>query len=242
MFTSTRFVARSRAPKSPDERAPRWRRPLVVRALRRPVVWWIGVALIATLTVSTLNRMASDAVDLADAWGPTQAVFVAADVIEVGDLIRDGTRRIDYPAAMIPANALTELGSHAVAVTRIHPGEVIVAPRVSGTGGDPAAAVTDLMLPANTGAVGLRRGDDWPQVEVGDRLNLLATFNPTADQAATTTLVAQGAVVVAIGERSVDVAVADHDIATTVHALSLASVTPVLVSAESVTAATSPQK
>lgn len=236
---------RQRRPHASAAAAPSWRRSPLIRAFRRPITWWVLVVIMAVLTAVMLNRASAEADALVAAWGETKSVLVADQIIEVGDDLLSRSQWREFPAAMTPAGAVTEPGAvneGTVAIARIHPGEVVLRPRISGGGesaGVPRGSVGDgagaelnaagAMLPAGTGAVGLRRTDDWPQVVVGDRLNLLATFNPSGDAPATTTLVATGAVVMLADDQTVSVAVPDDDLPATVHALNLASVTAVLV-------------
>jgi len=159
-----------------------------------------------------------------DAWGPTTSVFVATEVIEVGDDVDAAVRRADFPAVAVPDDAVMAVDASVVARERIHPGDVIVAARVSGSGVGLAER-----LPEGTSAIAVPSGPGWPPLSVGDVVDLHATLNELAGGQPQTLRVAERAVVVDVADRAVTVAVPRQQVSATANALSRGVITVALV-------------
>lgn len=91
---------------------------------RRPWVYWLVVALIAT-TIALVVRAQLGAVDDARAaWGRTRRVLVADVMLEPGGMAE--VTGVELPEAMIPDGALTEWPADAMLRQRVAAGEVLV--------------------------------------------------------------------------------------------------------------------
>ena len=209
---------------SKEGRPGRWATSALRRALRRPIVWWALVALAAITTGVSVQQQYARAVEQQLAWGSQARVVVATADIDVGESIASATELRVWPSAVVPDGALTDISVDDVARVRLVTGELILAERVSSgaTGG-----LVDL-LPAGTVAVGVPIGSGTPPLSVGDRVDLLATFNRRTDQPTDepdTTKVAERAVVVDVTSDVVTVAIDSDRAAATASALSRAAVT-----------------
>lgn len=187
-------------------------------------MWWLIVAAAALGPLWFVNGLVVEATETREAWGQTTSVFVATDVIEAGDDVRGAVRRADFPAVAVPDAALAVVDASVVARERIHPGDVIIAARVSGSGVGLAER-----LPDGTSAIAVPSGPGWPPLAVGDVVDLHATLNELAGGQPQTLRVAERAVVVDVGERAVTVAVPRAEVSATANALSRGVITVALV-------------
>jgi len=187
-------------------------------------VWWLIVAAAALGPLWLVNGLIVEAAHTREAWGPTTSVFVATEVIEVGDGVDSAVRRADFPAVAVPEGAIAAVDASTVARERIHAGDVIVAERVSGSGVGLAER-----LPDGTSAIAVPSGPGWPPLAVGDVVDLHATLNENVGGQPQTLRVAERAVVVDVGERAVTVAVPRQQVSATANALSRGVITVALV-------------
>ena len=100
-------------------------------------------------------------------------------------------------------------------------GEPVVSGRLD-TGAAPGT------LPAATAAVGVPLGATTPQLEVGDTVDIHATFDPAPGLAPSTSVVAERARVLALEDRIATMAIAVDEIEAVTSALALASMTVVI--------------
>jgi hypothetical protein len=128
---------------------------------RSPWMYWAIVAVLAGAAGLFVMR-AADAVDAArESWGEPRHVLVARNDVEPGGALDGYAELRQLPAPMIPADAVSELPTAAVARQRIAAGEVIVTHDVSPAVA-PQALIPDSWLavavaePVPTGA---RTGD-----------------------------------------------------------------------------------
>lgn len=208
------------------------RRPRPLLGLRRhPRAWWL-VAAAASLTAGLL---ASSVVERAEAarraWGETTAVVVATRDLAPGDRLDAGALTVEErPLATVPTSALTELPRDRVAAAAIVAGEVVVAERLAGAGLDGAAA----LLPPGTRAVAIPADPSLtPPVQVGDHVDLVVALAAPAEGSSAPpgfTLVAD-ALVVAVEDTAVTVAVPRDDTSRVAVALGAGAVTLALVGA-----------
>lgn len=193
---------------------PRSRRPLGARhrfrpglVLRRqPRLWWLLVLSVALTT----GWLASTVVTRADrarlAWGTSQQVLVAARDLAPGhELQATDVALVSRPLSMIPGAALTELPEGTVVQAQVLKGEVVVAERLAPAGLTGVAA----MLPPGTRAVAIPTEPGMaPPLTVGDHVDVLVALAPeSAGDGPPGFAVATGALVVAIDEAAVTVAV-----------------------------------
>ncbi len=162
-------------------------------ALRRPVVYWLLVAVVAVATASVVGRLASDAADARRAWGTSKMVLVATTTAEAGQPVVAELRR--YPVAVIPPGALSVEPAGEVAAQTIRVGEIVTSARLGGRA-----------LPTGTRALAI--AVDGPiAVRVGDRVDVVG-----ATRDARVLEVRDGVVVLAVDEADVGaVAVAVRD-------------------------------
>lgn len=193
--------------------------------LRRPVPYWLLAGALALATASLVGRLVADAEAERARWGRLVPTVVALVDVPGGDPIRASDVAVRHlPVAVVPAGALRALPSGAVAAVDLHRGEAVVAARLAGTGSSVVAA----RLPAGTRGVAVPAGAGLP-LEVGDRVDVLATFDPDlADEGEPTFAVARRAVVVHVGDDAVTVAVDDDAAARVVYALAAGAVALVL--------------
>jgi Flp pilus assembly protein CpaB len=218
----------SRSRKSPI-RPPRPHFPLRTRFSRAAVPYWIGVVLVAALTTAVVASLLGRAVSAEARYGRTQPVAVARRSLAPGDAIGRGAVAIErWPKALVPDGALGALPApDRVAVADIAKGEPLVSARLSGGGGQGATA----LIPPGRRALAVPLLVAGLPLRPGDRVDLLATpgggdpsdlplappdgpeFTATGRPAAgdTAVEVTTGAVVVAVADESVTVAVDTHD-------------------------------
>lgn len=191
-------------PRRPFGVHSRFRPGLLLR--RQPRLWWLLVLSVAL----TAGWLASTVVAHADrtrlAWGTSQQVLVAQrDLAPGDDLLARDVVLVARPRSMVPATALRELPAGAVVGARVLKGEVVVAERLASVGLTGVAAT----LPAGTRAVAIPTEPGMaPPLRVGDHVDVLVALAPESAGAGPPGFaVATGALVVAIDEAAVTVAV-----------------------------------
>lgn len=169
--------------------------------IRRPLPHWGVAVLLALATAALVADVAGGAAEAAARWSPGPPVLVVRAPVAAGaTLTAADVERRRLPAAAVPGGALAELPTGAAATIALHPGEVVLRDRVRGT--SPVAA----RLPAGSRGVALPNDTALP-LRVGDRVDVLATFEVDAAGAPPTFAVAQDALVVHVGADAVTVAV-----------------------------------
>lgn len=194
----------------------RWRR----RLLRRPLPFWLAALALTALTTSTVARVTGAAAAERDRWGERRPVLVARRDLHAGDALRDVEVRL-VPAALVPRGAAPPdlvRGRRRVVTAWIAAGEVVLSRRLAPDGLSPTAA----RLPPGTRGVAVPQGQAPLPVEIGDRVDVIATLDSS------TVTVARGAVVVAVGGDAVTIAVRRADAAHVAFAVTSAAVTLVL--------------
>jgi len=218
-------VLRPKPSRVPPARRPR---PLLVMR-RHPSLWWAVAAVLAVAA----GLLASSAVNRAEearrAWGAAVTVVVATRDLQAGDPLDGGAVALERrPRAAVPASALTALPEDRVAGAAIVAGEVLVAERLAGEDLDGAAA----LLPLGTRAMAIPADPALtPPIEVGDRVDLIVTLAGAAEPSGGPpgfTLVAD-ALVVAVEEAAVTVAVPRDDTSRVAVALGSGAVSLALI-------------
>ncbi|HEX4906943.1 MAG TPA: SAF domain-containing protein [Acidimicrobiales bacterium] len=195
--------------------AARARRRLRLRP-RRPLPFWLAALALTSLTVSAVSRVADAAAVERDRWGERLEVLVATADLEPGDELRGELRSV--PAALVPAGAVTSPPDGEVVTSWIGAGEIVLAARLAPAGLSPVAA----LLPAGTRGVAVPIGMAPLPVEVGDRVDVHGTTRLAAD-----------ALVVAVSEEAITVAVDAADAARVAYEAPNGTVTLVLTAASS---------
>lgn len=88
----------------------------------------VGLGLAVTLTWSA--RVAA-LEDQRARWGELAAVLVVIEPVDVGDLVASSVEVRRVPLAMVPDNTLEAVEPEALAKTRLYPGEILVAERIT---------------------------------------------------------------------------------------------------------------
>lgn len=202
---------------------PRWRRQLRSWVRRSPVVWWVGVTVLALTTAFVVRSSVASAAAQSARFGGLRSVPVVVKPVAAGDVVRAGSLRMQRrPASSLPAAPLLEdagVGAGRTALVPLVPGEVVVASKLAPDGLRGAAA----LLPRGRRAVSVPGGPGGrPPANVGDRVDVLATFAE-----APATVVATRALVLALDDESdaVTVAVSPEELPGVVLAITAGTVT-----------------
>lgn len=187
------------------------------------MVWWALVIGLGLLTATAISATMSDAAAARAAWGDTQPVAVATGGVGVGELLSTRVEWVEYPIAVIPDSAATDLPADSVARTAVTAGEIIVLGDIVPEGRSLAAS-----LPPNTVALAVPIGAGSPPLAVGDHVDLLAPRTQLDESAR----LAEGVVVVGVEERAITVAVANADAAAVAHAVTRSDIVAALVPLE----------
>lgn len=205
-----------RRPQSPLRPLALFRARLLLR--RRPVLWWLavlGLSLVVGLTIDgSLSRAEADA----RRFGPPVEVAVARTDLAAGALAGPATVELrPWPEYLVPAGALRVVPDDRVVTQPLLAGEPVVAERLG----------TDSLVPADSRALALPTGPGALGVRAGDRVDLLATFDPLVAPAGEdpTVTVARAATVVSVRARSITVAVTEAEAPRVAFALSQATIT-----------------
>lgn len=211
--------------------ADRWPRPRLGLLLRRrPQLWWLLVISVAL----TAGWLAAGVVARAErtraGWGATQAVVVIDHARRAGEALGPGdVALVERPRAVVPADALEALPPGAVLRADVFAGEVLVAGRLAPSGLTGVAA----MLPAGTRAVAIpTEAGLVPPLAPGDRVDVLVALPAeAAGDGPPGFAVATSALVVAVDEAGVTVAVPRDTAPRVAVALGQGAVTLALVGA-----------
>lgn len=192
------------------------RRGLRLVLRRSALAWWIVTLLVGGLTASVVSSSVSRATEGAEAWGSTRAVWVVTRALDAGEVIDpNAVRRARRPRGVVPEGALDGVSSPVGEATRVAlaPGEVVLVARLAGRGAHGIAA----MVRPGYRAVAVPNDDRMPAVRVGDRVDVLATFDVgddlggAAGTAAPSFPVARNAEVLAVTARALTLAVDADD-------------------------------
>lgn len=189
----------------------RFRRIARNRWVRSSVVLAVGVA--ATLAVSAQAAQVEAA---RTQWGELVSVLIVQQPVTAGGRVADSVAIQEIPRAMAPASAIESIEHTSTARVNLFPGEILQAERVIGP---------DDPLPPGHAALTLSMNTPMSLVRVGSLVDLW-----TIDSAnLSSRRIAVGVVVLALGDNSITVAVADESVGE-VTAASLRPVTVTLIS------------
>lgn len=194
----------ARAPRRPG--APPSRPHLGLHLRRHPRLWWVVVLVCALAAGGITASLAQRAARAQAAWGHTAPVLVVRHDLAPGAPVRAGdVEVVERPVATVPGAALAALPEGAVTRTAVFAGEVLVRGRLA-PGGLRGVAAT---LPAGTRAVAIPRDPATaPPLAVGDQVDVLVALPPeAAGDGPPGFAVAMGALVVAVEEAAITVAV-----------------------------------
>lgn len=170
------------------------------RSLAAPRSYWLLAATVAVgvgaLTFTWLHR----AETLASEWGEQREVLVVtARVAPGGPVSPADLQRRSLPVAVVPDDAVDEVGAEAAAAIALTPGMVLTTAMTTGADHSALAA----RVPAGMRAVAVPRGEAAVPVVPGDNVDLVDV--PSDGRAPT--MVAEAAPVLAVDETAVTVAV-----------------------------------
>jgi len=197
-----------------------------LRIRRRPFVYWSLTAALALATGLFVSAAAAGARDARARYGTTRSVVVATHDIPAGATIEAGDTRVEVrPAGVVPSGALTERPTGRVASAAIVAGEPVIAGRVAADGVGAVAA----LIPSGDVGIAVPLDPDTLTAQVGDRVEVLATFDPDSIDGNPTIVVAPRAVVVDVRDAAVTLSMPQADGERVAFALSAAAVTLALL-------------
>jgi Flp pilus assembly protein CpaB len=178
--------------------------------------------LVAAITAAVVAALLGRAVEAEARYGRTQPVVVARRTLAPGDAVGGAVTVEEWPKALVPDGALTDAPpGDRVVVADVAKGEPLVTNRISGGGGQGAAA----LVPPGHRAIAVPLLVAGLPLRLGDHVDLIATPGggdpsavPFADGSVDADLspasadeVATDATVVAVADESVTVAVRSDD-------------------------------
>jgi Flp pilus assembly protein CpaB len=188
------------------------------------------VAVAAATTAVLVTSVLSSAQAVRAGWGDTRPVAVVRRAVDAGARLAPGdVEVVDWPDALVPSDALSHLPDRAIARVALADGEPLLATRLVRGGAGRVAAT----LPSGTRAVAVPTAPGTaPPVEVGDRVDVLVAVAPDAAGGGPPGFaVATDALVVAVADDAVTVAVERSEAPRVAAALGMGAVTLALVGA-----------
>ena len=194
------------------------------RLARSPLAYWVAVVALAAFTASTVAGQVDRAEVQAARYGRLRPIVVATHTVEMGAVVRPADVAIrSIPAAFLPEGALAGTGAvvgRTVAVP-LFQGAAVLAAHLAPDGLEGVAA----LLPAGTRAVAVPAGPASVALRRGDRVDVLATFDPPPAGEEPTFPVAEAAPVLDVGPEAVTVAVGPEDAKRVAYAVAAGVVT-----------------
>lgn len=212
----------------------RTRRRVVVRRRLLPhrlrhhrATRWIVIALVVIVPFTIVQRATAAASRERHRWGDTRQVAVARHRISIGDTIDgDAVRTESWPAALVPDGAIDSVPAGRTALATIEQGEAVLSARVAPDGAHGTAA----LIPPGWRALAVPVAPTVIALGVGDQVDLIAGFDvggASADRAPSL-VVARDAIVVAVDDQRVTVAVPQEDAERVAFAIVAGTVVPAL--------------
>ncbi|HEX2699703.1 MAG TPA: SAF domain-containing protein [Acidimicrobiales bacterium] len=217
-----------------------------MRIRRSALPFWVLFVALAVLTGVTVARLVGEASARASRLGGLVDVAVAARPVESGAVVAAGDVTVRHlPADALPDAAVAATPVGKVALVPLVPGEVLLRSKLAPDGLRGVAALVPrgfraLAVPVEPGGLAVR---------LGDRVDVMATFDVAEDPGAPETAgaeagppaatsgagpptfpVAEGALVVDVGDEAVTVAVEPADAARVAFALARGTVALALTS------------
>jgi Flp pilus assembly protein CpaB len=194
------------------------------RLARSPLAYWAAVAALAGFTALTVAGQVERAGEQAARYGRLRPVVTATRAVEVGAVVQPADVAVrSMPAAFLPEGALgaTSAVVGRTVVVPLFRGAAVVAAHLAPGGLAGVAA----LLPPDTRAVAVPSGPASVPLRRGDRVDLLATFDPPPAGEEPTFAVAEAALVVDVGPEAVAVAVAPEEAKRVAYAVAAGVVT-----------------
>jgi pilus assembly protein CpaB len=197
------------------------------RLARSPLAYWVAVVALAAFTASTIAGQVNRAGAHAAQYGRLRSVVTAARDVEVGTVVRSADVMVQaMPAAFLPEGAVTATDDVVGRTVRVplFRGSPVVVGQLAPDGLEGLAA----LLPDGGRAVAVPTGPASVALRPGDRVDVLATFDPPPAGEEPTFPVAEAALVVDVGPEAVAVAVAPQEAVRVAYAIAAGVVTLVL--------------
>ena len=203
------------------------RRLLPPRLRYHPAARWIALVALLAPAAAILHRTSASAADERHQWGDTRTVAVARHRIAMGSTIDAAdVESQPWPLAMIPDGAVDSVAGGRTATATIEPGEAVLASRLAPEGVHGMTA----LVPAGWRALAVPVAPTVLTLAIGDHVDLIAGFdvgNASRDRAPSL-IVARDAIVVAVDEERVTVAVPDDDAERVAFAIVAGTIVPAL--------------
>jgi Flp pilus assembly protein CpaB len=194
------------------------------RITRSPLAYWVAVVALACLTASTVAHLVSSAGAQSARYGRLRPVVTALHAVDAGSVLRPADVSVrSMPAAFLPEGAVGA-ASAVVGRTVVVPlfrGAAVVVGNLAPDGLQGLAA----LLPADTVAVAVPTGTASVPLRRGDRVDVLATFDPPVLGEEPTFPVAEAALVVDVGPEAASVAVRPEEAKRVAYAVAAGTVT-----------------
>lgn len=197
------------------------------RLARSPLAYWVAVVALAAFTAFTIAGQVDRAGAQAARYGRLRPVVMATRAIELGSLLGPADVVVrSMPAAFLPEGALAARGDVVgrTVVVPVFQGAAVVAANLAPDGLEGLTA----LLPAGARAVAVPTGPESVPLRRGDRVDVLATFDPPPAGEEPTFPVAEAALVIDVGPEAVALAVASGDVRQVAYAVAAGVVTLVL--------------
>ena len=186
----------------------------VRRIVRSRVVVWSLALAVGWASASVV----ASARDEGRSWGRRRRVAVAVRSVAEGSAITAADLALrSLPVALIPPGAIGSVTGLVGRIARspLFAGQALVHEQIAG----PRLSATRVLIGRGRRGVAIASGDARPPLRVGDRVDVIAGRG-VGDGPGPVGVVATNAEVVAVADRSVTVAVADHDAVTVADAMS----------------------
>jgi Flp pilus assembly protein CpaB len=194
--------------------------------LRPPPLRLVLVALLAVVVGTTVHRATARAATVTERLGTTVTVAVVQRPVGAGETLDPGDVAMESrPAAHLPADAVVEDPTGRTVRSPLHPGEVVVGPRLADADRSGPAG----LVPEGWRAVAVPVVDARLPAGPGDLVDVVASYDPTLVDRDPSVVVAADAVVVDVADDAVTVAVPRSRLTDVTFALTNGVVTLALV-------------
>jgi len=203
------------------------RRLLPPRLRYHPMARWLAFAVLLALAVTVVHRTTASAADEHQQWGATRSVAVARNRIAMGTTIDAGdVEQRRWPVALVPDGAVDGTPAGRTAIATVEAGEAVLASRLAPEGEHGMAA----LVPDGWRALAVPVAPTVLALGVGDHVDLIAGFDvgDASTDRSPSLVVARDAIVVAVDEQRVTVAVPDDDAERVAFAIVAGTVGPAL--------------
>ena len=209
------------------------------RLSRSPLAYWVAVVALAGITASSVAGHLNQAAAQAARYGRLRPVVIATHAVDIGTVLRPSDIAVrSVPAAFLPDGSL---GAASAAVSRVvvvplFRGAAVVAANLAPDGLQGLAA----LIPPGMRAVAVPTGTASVPLRRGDRVDVLATFDPPAPGEEPTFPVAEAVLVVDVGPEAASVAVSSEEAKRVAFAMVGGTVTLVITTEVTPTVSLSP--